>query len=122
MIKHHEGCNAAYPEKPSGEPPRHVIYGTIGKDVLATCGDCGAWERYPRTMFKDIRRDDCEALPWSGYTLSSTMGRTKMAITCPFCERHMTAYRWSLSGGGKRCDCGAILGGYGDAYKLTVAS
>lgn len=28
-------------------------------------------------------------------------------IQCPFCEREVRAYWWSLSGGGKKCLCGA---------------
>lgn len=36
-------------------------------------------------------------------------------IECPFCQGEVKAYLWSLSGGGKRCDCGAILSRHGHA-------
>lgn len=28
-------------------------------------------------------------------------------IKCPFCEREVRAYWWSIAGGGKKCICGA---------------
>lgn len=28
---------------------------------------------------------------------------------CPFCKADVKAYLWSLAGGGKRCDCGAMF-------------
>ena len=28
---------------------------------------------------------------------------------CPFCHTEVKAYLWSLSGGGKRCKCGAFF-------------
>ena len=31
-------------------------------------------------------------------------GKTTEQILCPFCEKKTTAYTWSLSGGGKKCD------------------
>ena len=34
---------------------------------------------------------------------------------CPFCAHEVKAYLWSISGGGKRCDCGALFGGNGRA-------
>lgn len=37
------------------------------------------------------------------------MGRTRELIRCPFCRGEVWAYVWSLCGGGKRCDCGAML-------------
>lgn len=30
---------------------------------------------------------------------------------CPFCNVAVKAYVWSLCGGGKRCDCGALFTG-----------
>lgn len=37
---------------------------------------------------------------------------------CPFCRDEVKAYVWSLVGGGKRCDCGALFaGGSGRAYQ-----
>lgn len=38
---------------------------------------------------------------------------------CPFCRSEVKAYLWSLSGSGKRCDCGAMFSsrGYGIHWK-----
>jgi hypothetical protein len=38
-------------------------------------------------------------------------GRTTADVRCPFCDCVVQARTWSLAGSGKRCDCGAILGG-----------
>lgn len=43
----------------------------------------------------------------------SAMGRTRILIECPFCQAEVWAYVWSLCGGGKRCDCRAMLTGRG---------
>lgn len=43
----------------------------------------------------------------------STVGRSIVYITCPFCGEEVTAYLWSLNGSGKRCHCGAKHDGYG---------
>lgn len=37
-------------------------------------------------------------------------GRSEAFFTCPFCSRSVTARTWSLAGGGKRCECGAMIG------------
>lgn len=44
-------------------------------------------------------------------------GRTYTYITCPFCRASVRAYIWSLTGGGKRCTCGALHGGRGQSYR-----
>lgn len=44
---------------------------------------------------------------WS--TISSQFGRTQVRADCPFCHQTVDAYLWSLAGGGKRCECGALL-------------
>lgn len=36
-------------------------------------------------------------------------------FTCPFCTSEVKAYLWSLSGGGKRCECGAYFNRMGQA-------
>lgn len=46
---------------------------------------------------------------------SSRNGRSTVVIVCPWCTAHVTAYLWSLAGGGKRCDCGALFGSTGTA-------
>lgn len=59
-----------------------------------------------------------EERPYDGYReLSSRVGRTQVAITCPFCNARVIAYLWSLCGSGKRCTCGAKLNGYGTAQR-----
>ena len=42
-------------------------------------------------------------------------------IDCPWCGREVKAYLWSLSGGGKRCECGALFGASGVAWKRWAA-
>lgn len=37
-------------------------------------------------------------------------------IRCPHCHDLEKAYLWSISGGGKRCQCGALLTRSGDAH------
>jgi hypothetical protein len=44
-------------------------------------------------------------------------GKSYYIIRCPFCKADMKAFAWSIRGGGKRCDCGAMLGSGGTAYK-----
>ena len=46
-------------------------------------------------------------------------GKSRIWFDCPFCKGTVVAYLWSLAGGGKRCDCGAICGGYGVAYHFS---
>lgn len=36
-------------------------------------------------------------------------------LFCPFCDREIKAYLWSLHGSGKRCECGAIFNSLGMA-------
>ena len=47
----------------------------------------------------------------------SAPGRSTVVILCPYCNAHVTAYLWSLAGGGKRCECGALFGSTGNAYQ-----
>jgi hypothetical protein len=48
-----------------------------------------------------------------------TSGRSSVTLCCPFCSAHVTAYLWSLAGGGKRCYCGAMAGGNGNFYHFA---
>lgn len=41
---------------------------------------------------------------------SSRHGKSTMMVRCPFCEKELEVYIWSLAGSGKRCSCGALLG------------
>lgn len=45
----------------------------------------------------------------------SGFGRSTVHIECPFCFREVVAYKWSLSGSGKKCECGALFDGRGRA-------
>jgi len=36
-------------------------------------------------------------------------GRKVGYINCPFCQSNVTCFLWSVSGGGKKCKCGALL-------------
>lgn len=52
--------------------------------------------------------------PHRSYDLVRENGRTRIKIACPFCGEVVTAYLWSLAGGGKRCPgCGALHGHQG---------
>jgi len=37
-------------------------------------------------------------------------GRSSYDLRCPFCERIVECFAWSLAGSGKRCSCGAAFG------------
>ena len=50
------------------------------------------------------------------------MGRSTVDVECPFCLGCITAYLWSIHGSGKRCTCGALLGGRGNAYHFSKES
>ena len=41
------------------------------------------------------------------YSMARASGQTIDGCRCPFCESIVEAYRWSLAGSGKRCECGA---------------
>lgn len=43
------------------------------------------------------------------HSRSPRMGRSTIEARCPFCLEWLTVYVWSISGSGKRCDCGAVL-------------
>lgn len=47
-------------------------------------------------------------------------GRSYCYVTCPFCDQVTRAYIWSLSGGGKKCQCGALHCGWGMSFKETA--
>lgn len=40
-------------------------------------------------------------------------GRSYYYIVCPYCEATTKAYIWSLHGGGKKCNCGALHSTFG---------
>lgn len=43
------------------------------------------------------------------YLGRSEMGRSTEDVECPFCHTVTMTYIWSRCGGGKRCQCGAVL-------------
>ena len=64
-----------------------------------------------KTAFTDIRKPECEAREYVVHRtgLEHTSSNT-VYFDCPWCGYEVKAYLWSLCGGGKRCDCGAIFG------------
>lgn len=72
--------------------------------------------------FAQQEDENVERREWTGTLGPSTMGRSIVYITCPFCKTEVTAYQWSLSGGGKRCPCGALFGAYGSAFHWIGAA
>ena len=58
-----------------------------------------------------------ELRPYTRTAAVSVFGRSYCYITCPYCNAEVKAYIWSLCGGGKRCPCGAVHGGYGMSRK-----
>lgn len=71
-----------------------------------------------KTTFNDVNKPECERREYRGINYRSAMGKSTVDIICPFCNSQTVAYIWSLSGGGKRCTCGALFGSRGVAYKL----
>lgn len=50
----------------------------------------------------------------------STMGRSVVYLTCPFCNAEVKACLWSLAGSGKRCTrCSAKFNSIGTATKVV---
>ena len=42
--------------------------------------------------------------PTEHYNFRSAHGKSTVDVLCPFCKEKTTAFVWSLSGGGKRCE------------------
>lgn len=74
-----------------------------------------------QTTFADtLVPDRCEVRQYRHVERDAIVRQKQIQIACPFCGAKVLAYVWSLCGSGKRCtgdDCGAIFGGFGDAYK-----
>ena len=47
--------------------------------------------------------------PYRAHSHRAGNDRPRHDIDCPFCDTTVTAYDWSIAGGGKRCDCGAMF-------------
>ena len=54
------------------------------------------------------------------YNYVQRFGRGTVKIVCPFCDDHVTAYVWSLNGGGKKCSCGALHTGMGISRLIVL--
>lgn len=52
----------------------------------------------------------------------STIGRTIVYVTCPFCGVETECYAWSLAGSGKLCECGAKHDGHNRTTKVIPAT
>lgn len=63
------------------------------------------------------RPDDVVERAYGSSPGPSDVGRAAVYIKCPFCDTWITAYLWSIAGGGKRCTCGAFFNAYGTAYQ-----
>lgn len=74
-----------------------------------------------RTKWEDVNTDACESKAHQSYDGDSRMGYKEVFIDCPFCGTETLAYKWSLCGGGKRCEnreCGAMHGSLGMSHRL----
>ena len=71
-----------------------------------------------KTTYNDVHDPNCECKNYTVVGRHLVFGRSSLEIKCPFCNWVVTAYLWSLAGGGKRCDCGALHTNYGQTYKL----
>lgn len=67
--------------------------------------------------------NNIESRDFPGYTRKwSEMGKSRIEVKCPFCKMTITAYLWSVAGGGKRCNCGAMFGSGGTFYHFADRS
>lgn len=67
----------------------------------------------------EINREYMEHTKY-GYT--SVFGRSYCYIKCPYCAQETKAFIWSLSGGGKKCECGALHTRGGITFKPIKAT
>ena len=75
------------------------------------------------TRFTDIRRDDCERRDYEVHRRELEAPSSRVVyFDCPWCAVEVKAFVWSLTGGGKRCECGALFGGRGVGHKLRPAT
>jgi hypothetical protein len=69
---------------------------------------------------KHLAQKRLEERPYTTSGRVSAMGRSRVDAQCPFCDRSVTIYLWSIAGSGKkRCLCGAALHTDGIARKLV---
>jgi hypothetical protein len=75
------------------------------------CPNCeGSEINEPETRNFNMHKYDREkGRPFEVGHVISEMGRSRIEVTCPFCDALFYAYIWSISGGGKKCPgCGAM--------------
>ena len=74
-----------------------------------------------RTTFKDTYRyEDLMDKDWIKIHKTGLEHKSSNTVyfNCPFCGIEVKAYVWSLTGGGKNCQCGALFTGRsGRAYR-----
>lgn len=72
-----------------------------------------------KTKFEDQHKPNCERRKYTIHAHSLERPSSRIVyFHCPYCNIEIKAYVWSLCGGGKRCECGAIFGSKGVGYKL----
>ena len=71
-----------------------------------------------KTTYRHITDPRCEHREHERSATRPGVGRSYCYITCPFCGARVQAFIWSLSGGGKRCPCGAIHFSHGMTYRM----
>lgn len=59
----------------------------------------------------DVAHRRTESREYSIVATQVGPGQRAMDVRCPWCDRILRAFGWSLAGTGKRCECGALLGG-----------
>lgn len=69
------------------------------------------------------RKSEISTLPFEveAETLEPPSSRV-LWMHCPHCSIFLKVYLWSISGGGKRCQCGALLTRHGDAHHWKEAA
>lgn len=81
----------------------------------------GVDSEYRKTSFADIRA----GAERREFTVDSQYVERPSSVVwefvCPWCGDSVKAYLWSMSGGGKRCLCGAIFSSRGDGYKKPAS-
>jgi len=71
-----------------------------------------------KTSFSDIRKGAEERKFQVHTQYVERPSSIVWEFACPWCGDDVKAYLWSMSGGGKRCLCGAIFSSCGYGYKI----
>lgn len=73
-----------------------------------------------KTTYKDFGCSETEVREHERTATIAQFGKSYCHIICPFCFARVRAYIWSLSGGGKRCPCGALHDNNGQTHKRAA--